>query len=94
MAQLAEGKSIQARVGDSLIAVFNVKGKLHALADLCSHAQASLSEGEVSLGAVACPRHGARFDLETGEALSLPATRPVATFPVEIADGEIVISVP
>ncbi len=91
--QLAEGQSLQARVGGSLIAVFNVKGKLHALADVCSHAQAFLSEGEVSLGAVECPRHGARFDLETGQALSLPATQPVATFPVEVVDGEIVVTV-
>ena len=93
IAQLAEGQSLQARVGDGLIAVFNVKGKLHALADRCSHAQASLSEGEVSLGAVACPKHGARFDLDTGAALSLPATQPVATFPVEVVDGEIVVTV-
>lgn len=93
IAQLAEGQSVQARVGDGLIAVFNVKGKLHALADVCSHAQAFLSEGEVSLGAIACPRHGARFDLETGEALSLPATQPVATFPVEVADGEVIVTV-
>lgn len=91
---LREGESLKTRVGGELVAVFRVEGKLHALADTCSHAQASLSEGEISLGAVTCPLHGARFDLDTGEALSLPATRPVQTFAVEIEDGEIVVTIP
>lgn len=93
IAQLAEGQSIQTSIGDDLVAIFHVNGKLHALADVCSHAQAFLSEGDVSLGAVTCPRHGARFDLETGQALTLPATRPVETFPVDIVDGEIVVTI-
>jgi 3-phenylpropionate/trans-cinnamate dioxygenase ferredoxin subunit len=57
-----------------------------ALHDLCSHASVSLSEGEVSDCTVECWLHGSRFDLRTGEPTGLPATTPVATFPVEVRD--------
>ena len=91
---LPEGGSLKTRAGGELVAVFRQQGRLYALADTCSHAQASLSEGEISPGAVSCPLHGARFDLDIGEALSLPATRPVQTYAVEVADGEIVVTIP
>lgn len=59
-----------------------------ALQDLCSHAAVNLSEGEVADCAVECWLHGSRFDLRTGKPTGLPATEPVATFPVEVrADG-------
>jgi 3-phenylpropionate/trans-cinnamate dioxygenase ferredoxin component len=91
---LPEGGSLKTRAGGELVAVFKQQGKLYALADTCSHAQSSLSEGEISSGAVSCPLHGARFDLDTGQALSLPATRPVQTFAVEVENGEIVVTIP
>ncbi|WP_345267547.1 non-heme iron oxygenase ferredoxin subunit [Nocardioides nanhaiensis] len=59
-----------------------------ALQDLCSHAAVNLSEGEVADCAVECWLHGSRFDLRSGKPTGLPATEPVATFPVEVrADG-------
>lgn len=60
-----------------------------ALADRCSHAEASLSEGMVWEDQIECPRHGAEFALHTGEALSLPATKPVETYPTKIQDQEV-----
>jgi nitrite reductase/ring-hydroxylating ferredoxin subunit len=75
------------------VAVFNVDGQLHALADTCSHARASLAEGFVEDGAVECPRHSARFSLTTGEALCKPATQPVAVYPVAVVGGKIRIEV-
>lgn len=58
-----------------------------ALQDLCSHANVALSEGEVADGQIECFLHGSCFDLRSGKPTGLPATVPVATFPVEIRDG-------
>lgn len=65
-------------------------GELHAINDVCTHGQVSLSEGEVEGATIECWLHGSTFDLRTGEALSLPATRPVAVYPLTI-DGERVL---
>jgi 3-phenylpropionate/trans-cinnamate dioxygenase ferredoxin subunit len=73
------------------IAVFNVDGRFHAIEDLCSHEAETLSDGEVTGDEVICPRHGARFSLLTGEALSPPAYEPVVTFPVRITEGMVMV---
>ena len=78
------------------IGVYNCGGKLYAIEDRCSHDDGPLCEGdwEPELCAVVCPRHGSRFDLETGIPMSLPAFESVATFPVKVRDGMIVVEVP
>jgi 3-phenylpropionate/trans-cinnamate dioxygenase ferredoxin component len=78
-------------IGSAPIALFRVGDSVYALADRCSHAEASLSEGEVFGTEVECPRHGAVFDLATGKALSLPATRPVAVLPTVVEDGNVFV---
>ena len=75
------------------VAVFNVDGALFAISDICTHAEGSLSEGQVDGLTVECPLHGACFDLRTGEALTPPATEPVQTFPVIIQDDSIYVDV-
>jgi len=76
---------------DLTIAVFHTDDGFFALDDVCSHAQASLSEGVFADGIVICPRHGGRFDLATGKARGLPATAPVRAFPVKVeGDGVFV----
>ncbi len=72
------------------VAVFHLADGFFAIDDTCSHAQASLSEGEVVEHTVICPRHGGRFDLMSGRATGLPATAPVASYPVQV-DGESVL---
>lgn len=81
---------------DLEIGVFNCGGTLLAIEDRCSHDDGPLCEGEWDCEAceVVCPRHGSRFDLLTGAALSLPAYLPVPTYPVRVReDGMIVIDV-
>lgn len=68
-------------------------GRIFAIENLCSHAQQPLECGRMRRGWIACPTHGARFDLETGEALGPPATLSIATFPVRIAGDSIEIAV-
>jgi 3-phenylpropionate/trans-cinnamate dioxygenase ferredoxin subunit len=62
-----------------------------AVQDLCTHAAVALSEGEVADCTVECWLHGSRFDLRTGKPTGLPATEPVATFPVEVREDGLYV---
>jgi 3-phenylpropionate/trans-cinnamate dioxygenase ferredoxin component len=76
------------------IALVNLgNGRFVAVDDICSHAESSLSEGEVDVEdeTIECARHGSTFDLRTGEPRSLPATVPIATFPVKVEGDTILI---
>lgn len=79
-------------VGGRSILIVHHAGRLFAIENRCSHAEQALTCGRVRWGWIACPAHGAKFDLETGEALSLPATDPIATFPLRVVDGWIEIA--
>lgn len=85
----AGGKAFE--VAGKRVAIFRLDDGFVAIDDCCSHGQASLAEGRVENGQVECPRHGARFDLRTGAALSLPAIRPVATYELEVKGDSIFI---
>jgi 3-phenylpropionate/trans-cinnamate dioxygenase ferredoxin subunit len=74
-------------IDGTLIVVFNLDGRYYAVEDVCSHEAESLSNGTIEGEAIVCPRHGARFSIRTGVALSPPAYEPVATFPVQVDDG-------
>ncbi|HEX8963666.1 MAG TPA: non-heme iron oxygenase ferredoxin subunit [Rhodocyclaceae bacterium] len=71
------------------VAVFNVEGNYFAISDTCTHETQTLSDGFIEDHEVVCPRHGSRFSLITGAALSPPAYEPIATFPVRIEDGMV-----
>jgi 3-phenylpropionate/trans-cinnamate dioxygenase ferredoxin subunit len=68
----------------TLIVVFNLDGEFHAIEDVCTHDGGRLTGGHVEGGEIVCPRHGARFCIRTGEALTAPAYEPTAKFPVRI----------
>ena len=76
-------------VDDVLIAVFNVDGEFYALEDVCTHDYATLTGGPIKGCEITCPRHGARFDIRTGEALSAPAFEAVQTFPTRIHEQTV-----
>jgi 3-phenylpropionate/trans-cinnamate dioxygenase ferredoxin component len=76
-------------VDDVPIAVFNVEGKFYAIEDVCTHDGGILTGGEFKDCVITCPRHGARFDVRTGEVLAEPAYEPVAVFPVRVQDGMV-----
>jgi 3-phenylpropionate/trans-cinnamate dioxygenase ferredoxin component len=79
---------------DRYVAVYDVAGELYAIEDLCTHDGESLAGGEVEDHEVICPRHGARFCLRTGAALSPPAYEPVATFGVRREHGRLWLALP
>lgn len=74
-------------VGDLRIALCNVNGRFYAIDDVCTHDGGPLDQGELDGELVECPRHGARFDVTTGRPMTLPAVRPVRTYPVTV-DGD------
>jgi 3-phenylpropionate/trans-cinnamate dioxygenase ferredoxin component len=75
------------------IVLVNLNGTYHALEDVCTHDGGPLGEGELDSGQLVCPRHGARFDILTGAALTLPAFEPVPKYEVRIENGEILVEV-
>ncbi|MBK6325605.1 MAG: non-heme iron oxygenase ferredoxin subunit [Chloroflexi bacterium] len=79
---------------EETVVVFNVGGTLYCLADRCTHDDGPLEDGELEDHQIECPRHGARFDIRTGKALCLPATSPVPTFAVKVADGDVYVESP
>ncbi len=90
--QLPAGRGVRVDVDGHRVALFRIGEAVYALADRCSHAEASLAEGDVFDEEVECPRHGATFDLTTGKALSLPATKPQRTYEVMITDGDVYLA--
>ncbi|HEX6299014.1 MAG TPA: non-heme iron oxygenase ferredoxin subunit [Acidimicrobiia bacterium] len=85
--QLPRDRGVRVTIGDRRIAMFRIEDDVYAIGDKCSHAEASLAEGELWDTSVECPRHGSEFDLKSGEPHALPATEPVPVYPVTIDDG-------
>jgi 3-phenylpropionate/trans-cinnamate dioxygenase ferredoxin subunit len=94
--ELAAGQARRFDVAGHRIALVRIGDEFHAVDDECSHEDYSLSEGEVWAEEcqIECPRHGSTFDLRTGEACSLPATQPVAVYPVDVAGDTVSVVLP
>ena len=94
--ELPPGEMKLVRTSAVDVGVYNLDGELRALEDRCSHDDGPLCEGDwdPEEGVVVCPRHGANFDIRSGDALTLPAFEPVETFPVRIADGTVEVELP
>ena len=93
--ELESGAARKVEVDGRAIAVVRIDDDVYALGDTCSHDDVSLSEGYVEADdkAIECWRHGAQFDLTTGEPLTLPATRPVPSYVVEVVDGDVQLTI-
>lgn len=96
LAEFPPGTVKIVRDGEVAVGVFNAGGELYAIEDRCSHDDGPLAEGEFEPERciVVCPRHGSEFDVRTGKPRSLPAYLPVATYPVRVEDGRIVVVLP
>jgi 3-phenylpropionate/trans-cinnamate dioxygenase ferredoxin component len=87
--ELAPGSHRVVDVDGAAVVVFNLGGEYHAIEDVCTHDGGQLTGGTIEGGEIVCPRHGARFSIRTGEALTAPAYEPVAKFPVRVENGVI-----
>jgi 3-phenylpropionate/trans-cinnamate dioxygenase ferredoxin subunit len=92
--ELPPGEMKLVHAGEISVGVYNCDGSFFALEDRCSHDDGPLVEGdwEPDECVVVCPRHGSRFDIATGRALTLPAYLPVETFPVKVEDGVVKVT--
>src|SRR4051812_29945765 len=78
-------------VDDRMVALFRVGGKFFALDDVCTHDGGPLAEGELCGYEIACPRHGAKFDIRDGRALTMPATKATVAHEVKVAGDEVYV---
>jgi 3-phenylpropionate/trans-cinnamate dioxygenase ferredoxin subunit len=87
--EFAPGQRHIVDIDGARIAVFNLNGEYFAIEDVCTHDGGLLANGQLDGDEIICPRHGARFSIKTGEALSAPAFEPTTVFPVRINDGVV-----
>lgn len=93
LSELEDDTPRRVEVGGTPISVVRTEGEVFAINDICSHANVSLSEGEVEDCQIECWLHGSSFDLRTGKPSGLPATRPVPVYPVKIIGDDVLVSV-
>ncbi len=93
LSEIEHGVAHRIMVGDVPVALVRIEDDVYAIGDTCSHAEVSLSGGEVYCDEkeIECPQHGSVFSLETGEPATLPATQPVPVFDVTVADGVVTV---
>ena len=92
--EIPPGQAKHVEIGDEEIGVYNLDGEYYAIGDICSHAYAQLTEGEIypEDGTVECPLHGAEFEIRTGKHLNFPATGPVPAYEVRINGDDVEVA--
>jgi 3-phenylpropionate/trans-cinnamate dioxygenase ferredoxin subunit len=90
--ELPDPGKMLAEVGERLVVLIHAADHWYALDDVCTHDGGPLSEGplDVAAGTIECPRHGAKFDIKTGAARTMPATKPTVSHEVKV-DGDQVL---
>ena len=93
VSEVPPGEKKAVDVSGASVLICNSNERLYAVSNICSHAQERLECGRMSRGWIACPVHGARFDLATGRAMNPPAKEPIATYEVRVVDDWIEVAV-
>jgi len=91
--EIAPGRVKVVEVQDEDVALCNVNGEIYAVANVCTHDGGPLGEGHLLGDEIECPRHGARFNVRTGQVKSLPAIIPIPIFKVKIEGDDILVEV-
>ena len=92
--EIADGDRLFVAIDQLHIVIFNIGGEFFAIGDVCSHDDGPLGDGDLEGFEVACPRHGARFDVRSGKSLTLPAVVDIPAYPVRVVDGQIEVGIP
>ena len=92
VADLPEGGKMVVEVDDRIVALFRVDGNFYALDDVCTHDGGTLADGQLQGHTIACPRHGAQFDIRDGRVLSMPATSNTVAHQVKVEGNDVSIS--
>ena len=93
VSEIAEGEVKAFFVGTEAVAVCRVGGEFYAFRDECTHQSFTLSDGDLQDGRITCCYHGAEFDVKTGEALCLPATEALETYPVRVEGEDVLVGI-
>jgi 3-phenylpropionate/trans-cinnamate dioxygenase ferredoxin subunit len=92
--ELREGQRLFIEIDETPIVILNIAGKYFAVADVCSHDDGPVGEGNIEGFEMICPRHGARFDIRSGRALALPAFVDIPAYPVRMVGDQIEVGIP
>jgi 3-phenylpropionate/trans-cinnamate dioxygenase ferredoxin subunit len=92
--EIEEGQVKTFEIKDRPIAVARWQGSLFALDNICTHDGGNLGDGDLVKGQIQCPRHGARFDLQTGQVTRMPAVIGIEKYEIKIEDGDIYAAIP
>lgn len=92
--ELLTGGRLFVDYGGKPIVIFNIAGQLFSIADVCSHDDGPVGEGDLDGYNITCPRHGAQFDVRTGQATQMPAVVDIAAYPVRVLNGIIQLGLP
>ncbi len=90
--EIAPGSMKLVVVNGVPVCLANLEGQIHAIGDTCTHEGGPLSEGTLEGHVVACPWHGAEFDVRTGAVLAMPAVEPVPSYDVKVEAGDVLVA--
>lgn len=93
-AELPNGECLFVDLGEKPIVIFNIAGQLFAIGDVCTHDDGPLGDGTLEGHNIVCPRHGAEFDVRTGQAMQMPAVVDIPAYPVQVRAGNIFVGIP
>ena len=93
-AELTNGERLFIEVEGKSLVILNIAGQFFAIADICTHDDGPLGDGDIEGYNIVCPRHGGEFDVRTGEAVQLPAVVDIPAYPVKVVDGMIQVGIP
>jgi len=91
--EIPPGERLFVEMDDKPIVILNIDDGFFAIDDVCTHDDGPLGDGDIEDVQIICPRHGARFDLRTGEVISLPAVSGVSTYPTRVVEGILEIGI-
>ena len=94
LADISEGAALETGAEGQPLALFKVGGKVYCTGNLCTHAEAFLSDGYLEGYEIECPLHGARFDIRDGRVLCAPAVKDIASYPVRVEGEEVFVELP
>ncbi len=92
--ELPAGQRLFVEIEGKPIVIFNIAGQYFSIADVCSHDDGPVGEGQIDGYNITCPRHGAQFDIRTGKVMQMPAVVDIPAYPVKVVDGMIQLGVP
>lgn len=91
VAEVPDPGKLTLEVDDTVVVLFHVGDRFYCIDDVCTHDGGPLGEGRLCGYAIACPRHGAQFDIRTGQPLTMPAIVPTLVHDVKVEGDDVYV---